>query len=222
MEPISYAYEGNFYLRRFDWAMKRIKVPLAKMPMLAQEGELWVASLLAEVRLEFSNLIVMMPYIGKKNIWKRKLILATVCLSFYNVLKDRGWSTEKIGGLIHTIAELFCKSLPAWLRKTAGRMRFSSARLRKLLEGAVYSQLRRYDEDWVFKVVPGNSRFDFGVDIYRCAIHTFYRSQGAEDLVPYICRLDHLLGNSFGYKIKRKNEIHQGAHYCDCRFTSIG
>ncbi len=218
VHTLTYTREGSRYLKMYDWVTRRIKGPLAKSPLIVEKGQQWLSELLEDVREEFVWLIFEIPFIGKKNIWKSNLVVATATLALYNVLKEQGWVVEEIGQFIHQIAETFSNTFPAWLRRMAGRRVFRPAMLRKLIDGAVQSQLRQYDGDWVYKVVPGEKDFAYGVDIYHCAILKFYRSHDALELTPFLCSLDHYMAQAMGYQFKRIGELANGASCCDCRY----
>ncbi|MHB8088701.1 MAG: L-2-amino-thiazoline-4-carboxylic acid hydrolase, partial [Anaerolineaceae bacterium] len=196
----------------------RIMQPLVRHPLVIDKGEKWLPQLLEEVREEFIWLILEIPFSGYKNIWKMNLVAATAFLAFYNVLKDKGWMAEEIGQIIQLIVETFCNAFPSWMRRLAGRRQFSLGMMRKLLNGAVQSQLRQYDGDWVYKVIPGDNDFDYGVDIYHCAIVKFFQTHDAQELTPFLCSIDHFMAQAMGYQFKRNGELANGASCCDCRY----
>ena len=85
--------------------------------------------------------------------------------------------------------------------------------------GAEQSQLRRYPMDWVFTWVPGDGKtFDYGFDIRECAVVKFYHQQGADELTPQLCNLDHFLAFAMGYQFRRGGVLATGSPCCDCRY----
>jgi len=73
----------------------------------------------------------------------------------------------------------------------------------------------------VFSYVEGDGNsFDAGVDIAECAILKFYYTQGAEALIPYLCKLDHALGKLPGVVFSRTGTLADGSPVCDCRWKN--
>ena len=60
--------------------------------------------------------------------------------------------------------------------------------------------------------------FDMGVDVTECAIIKFFRSQGAEELVPHMCQLDNTISKYLNLGFTRQRTLAEGATICDCRW----
>lgn len=100
------------------------------------------------------------------------------------------------------------------------RLMLSKRRIRKKCQD---SQLRRYPEDWVCEFVEGDGKdFDLGMDMTECGIYKFYKMQGAEQYVPYLCLGDYPQFRAFGIGMKRTQTLGNGAPKCDFRFKKRG
>jgi hypothetical protein len=92
--------------------------------------------------------------------------------------------------------------------------------MRRLEKAARRSQARRYPGDWVFEVVHGDGEsFDFGVDMTECGIVKFFHSQGADEVVPYLCELDYIGAETMGVGLQRTKTLAWGCDRCDFRMT---
>jgi hypothetical protein len=73
--------------------------------------------------------------------------------------------------------------------------------------------------DWVYSVVEGEGRaFDWGIDQVECGILKFYAAQDAEDLTRYVCALDFIASDYFGWGLVRTSTLAEGGQRCDFRF----
>jgi hypothetical protein len=72
---------------------------------------------------------------------------------------------------------------------------------------------------WVWSFVEGDgAEFDFGTDITECAIKKFLCAQGADELTPYLCRIDFAVSRAFGMGLSRTMTIAEGGEKCDFRY----
>jgi hypothetical protein len=84
---------------------------------------------------------------------------------------------------------------------------------------ATESQKRLYPDDWVWRFVEGNGReFDYGIDVTECGAFKFFHTQGADELLPYMCRLDFAISEAMGMGLARTMTLAEGGEKCDYRF----
>ena len=140
-------------------------------------------------------------------------------LAISKILKKDGYSLLDTVEFIQKAVDTYLKRYPVLLRKAFALYHFSPYHINRLRTAATRSQLRRYPGDWVFTFVQGDGKgFNFGVDIHECAIMKFYRAQRVEELTPYLCQLDHLLGERMNLGFDRQGTLANGATVCDCRW----
>jgi hypothetical protein len=73
--------------------------------------------------------------------------------------------------------------------------------------------------DWVYSVAEGDGQaFDWGIDQVECGILKFYAAQDAEDLTRYVCALDFIASDYFGWGLVRTSTLAEGGQRCDFRF----
>lgn len=171
------------------------------------------------MRAEFARLIPQIPYIGEDNVWKVNIVAVTMYLALYRALKQRGWTVDAAGQFLHQAHEAFGNSFPRWLRHLVGWAQFTPWFVRRMKAGAERSGLRRYPMDWVFDWVPGDGKtFDYGFDIRECAVFKYYQQKGADELIPYLCIMDHFLADTMGYQFRRDGMLAIGSPCCDCHY----
>ena len=66
------------------------------------------------------------------------------------------------------------------------------------------------------------AHFDFGIDYVECAVWSFLQAQGAPELAPYICALDQIYSEAFGWGLARTTTLAEGGGRCDFRFRRGG
>ena len=95
--------------------------------------------------------------------------------------------------------------------------------MRRRRERAERSQERRYAWDWVYAFVEGDGEeFDYGYDFEECATEKFYRTQGAEEFLPFYCFLDFPKCEQGGLGLRRTMTLAEGGEKCDFRFEEGG
>jgi hypothetical protein len=139
-------------------------------------------------------------------------------LAVYQVLKAEGQSVEQVGKVIYDTFTAMADH-PQWLIHLVGRFKYNQAYVGRLREAVAKTQERRYPGDWVATFVEGDgATFDYGIDITQCGICTFYDSQGAGELAPYLCLSDHVVSEAFERGLVRYKTLAEGASVCDFRF----
>ena len=72
---------------------------------------------------------------------------------------------------------------------------------------------------WVFSYVEGDGEeFDYGMDFHQCGVLLYFKSQGAEELAPYICLADWIESKLAGTGLMRTKTLAMGDGVCDFRF----
>ena len=77
---------------------------------------------------------------------------------------------------------------------------------------------KKYENDWVVDIVPGNGQYLFGFDYWECGVCKLCRDEGCPELAKYLCRLDYMLISLVGLKLERTGTLADGAPKCDFRF----
>lgn len=199
-------------LRDFDKYMKKFM----RKVLLSYFDEDDVNNIIEKTRKEYESLIPKLPYIGKRNPFMVNLVQSAWCLALYRVLKTYGKTMEEVGKILYEATEEKFSSYPGWLLKFAGAWMFAENRVKKLAERA---QKREYPGDWVWSYVEGDGvEFDFGVDFIECGVCKFFKKQGAEEFVPYLCLLDFPGSKASGSGLARTMTIAEGGEKCDFRF----
>lgn len=203
-------------MRGFDWTAARIR-PIA----VRRYSERLTDVLAVEARQEFEALIPQLPYIGGgQNPHTALIVGAAMFLALYRPLKARGRPVEEIGALASEAVEAVYGLFPRFLFRLYGRQTFSQHTLHRAHERALESRQRRYPGDWVYAVVEGDgSAFDWGLDYLECGICKLYHAQGAGEFVPYLCQLDFIASDWFGWGLARTMTLAEGNEKCDFRFT---
>jgi hypothetical protein len=174
---------------------------------------------IADTRQEFLALIPKIPYLGEKHVWQYNLDASAMSLALYRTLKKREFTLNEVAHMTCRIFDAYLNSFPGLLRQAYSWYYFSPLYQNHLRHSAAASQLRKYPEDWVFTYVKGDGfTFDTGVDITECAILKFSAAQGAEEIVPHLCKLDHAMGKYLGLGLTRQGTLVEGATVCDCRW----
>lgn len=183
--------------------------------LIAKFGDDFSQEVIANARLRLSALIPGLPYIGgDENPMTRHLITSTTSLSLYLAMKAGDKTAEEVGEVI----------LLSVRESVAQKQNLLSAEdLHKLRVHARLSQERRYQEDWLWEFVEGDGiEFDFGYDFYECGTQKLFHRFGADEFLPYHCRLDFITFRSADWTFNRTMTIAAGDEKCDFRFKHGG
>lgn len=197
---------------------------LLRPELIARYGEQAATQIHQDTLAEYERLIPQLPYVGgQANPLTSNLVEAGCALALYRVLRAHGGTVEEAGELSHLAVERRLRRIPAPLRRFIGRLKFARWRVRRMKRRARLSQQRRYPGDWVWEVIEGDGRtFDVGIDYTECGIDKFMRSQGAEELTPYLCNTDYVLFGAIGMELVRARTLAWGCDRCDFRIKLRG
>ena len=81
------------------------------------------------------------------------------------------------------------------------------------------SHKRKYENDWVVDILPGNDEYDRGYDYHECGICKLCQDEGCPELAAYLCRMDYVLADIMHMELVRTGTIAEGASYCDFRYS---
>ena len=81
------------------------------------------------------------------------------------------------------------------------------------------SHKRKYENDWVVDILPGNDEYDLGYDYHECGICKLCQDEGCPALAAYLCRMDYVLADIMNMKLVRTGTIAEGASCCDFRYS---
>ncbi|MBN2115763.1 MAG: L-2-amino-thiazoline-4-carboxylic acid hydrolase [Anaerolineales bacterium] len=173
---------------------------------------------------EYERLIPQFPYVGgKENPLTTNLVEAGYGLALYRALLKHGGTLEQAGELICRAVERRVDRIPGLVRYWICRMYFSRRRFHAMLQRAQASQQRHYAGNWVWEVIEGDGQsFDLGMDYTECGIDKFMRSQGAQELTPYLCNTDYVLFRGLGMELVRTKTLAWGCDCCDFRIKRHG
>lgn len=214
-----YASRKSNLLNDFDNLAKSVRKVL-----VARYGGALADAMIKETRSEYEVIIPQIPYIGGKQPFTQFVIATAEFLAMYRVMKGQGKTVEETGDLIYEMCEAVIKSYPSFVLRLTGSLSiFSRRTIDALRKGAEESQKREYPGDFVFTFVEGdNVKFDYGIDYMECGPCKFLNKQGAPELAPYICSIDALYSEAFGWGLVRTTTIAEGFDKCDFRFKRGG
>ena len=183
-------------------------------------GQAFADILVRESLPEFEALIPELPYIGgKQNPLTGNLVSSAGALAVYRAMQRHGKPIEETGELLYRLMETWIRRYPHFVRRLMGRYYLSRLSQRQSKRQSALSQQRRYPADWVRVHVDGDGQaFEWGVDYLECGIVKFLRSQGAEELAPYLCLTDYALFGALGIELTRTQTLANGDKRCDFRF----
>lgn len=209
--------EKNYYLKKkrilmrtFDAALNIVKNVLVKY-----FGESRFIEIATITQKDFESLLPQIPYVGgNQNHLTEELTNSAILLPLLRFFEGEGLEFYEIGKMVYELFEAFYKVIPP------KNDIFTEEFLNNQKENAEKSKLRKYPGDWVFDFIESDGEtFAFGIDYFECGVYKFYKSQGLEDFMPFICISDFAKAQAYGYVLKRTQTIGNGAPICDFRYS---
>lgn len=212
----------KYYINHREEIIKDVNKTLVFVEKVNVEtyGETDAKAMSAETLERFDGLLTALPYIGgETNELTTNLYQSAMALAFYRSMQNRARTVEETGRVFYLALQQQSASNP--MLKMAGRLSSSGMALDKFRSEAKVSQKRTYPADWVFEFVEGDGQsFDYGIDYLECGICKYYRAQGADELVPYMCLLDFPISNVMGSGLVRTSTLGHGGKRCDFRYKN--
>jgi hypothetical protein len=213
-----YIFRKDSMLKEFDHVVGRVKKVIVR-----RYGQKFAGQIIKETRAQYEALIPKIPYIGKKNPLEFNLVASAWYLALYRVLKARDRPLDEIGQLSYEMYDAWFDMFPGFILRLMGLWRYTGIYMNRLEAAAAKSQKRAYPGDFVYTVIKGDGKdFDWGVDYLECAICKFYKEQGAEEFLPYLCPLDAVISERTGLGLTRKKTLAEGFDRCEFRFKKGG
>lgn len=175
-------------------------------------------------REEYRRLIPQLPYIGGEEVsGTMNLIGGAQLLAIIRSLEAYGMNERQIGEIIYKTLDGFYNSIPKPIGILMGKIMLSKHSIKKRIKAMAETQKRKYSEGFVNIPIPGtDGNFYFGQDVLECAICKFYKKQGAEKYVPYICLGDYPMFQRMGVMFYRTKTLGNGDDVCDFRVVKKG
>lgn len=202
------------YLRLFDHISHTTRTVF-----IPTFGEKKTDELILRTRSAFKDTFPLLPDIGEKKMFNDFILFTGMSFAMYRVLKEEGMKVEEIGDRIWEIGNTYIHKVPRLITRLVGGINFSTRYIEKLKKRAAESRNRKYPDDYVYEYIQGDGvSFDYGVDYWECASEKFLKKQGGIELAPYLCPMDILYSEMFGWGLKRARTLAEGYDRCDFRF----
>jgi hypothetical protein len=217
---------NDYYVRRKARLMRRYDLGMwmARGRLNSLFDEFGVDDWGERGREKVEALIPQLPYIGgADNRFTAYLIQPSMLIPLVRMLRDAGAPTRRVGQMIYQAAATGYHAIPAPIRWLMGRRYFHPETIARWREDAKKTQMRRYRGDWVCQFVEGDGEtFQYGLDMIECGLLKFWRSEGLDEYVPYLCLADWALWKSVGVEATRTQTLANGAPRCDYRYVRLG
>jgi len=173
-----------------------------------------VDAILDDARARFLRLAPEMPYADRRDhiMWEPTLMVHE-WLAVHLACRERGIDAHALG------AALLQTGIPPGSGSDVEVTAEFSARA---LRDAAASLESAAENEFVFEILPGDERTDYGIDITRCAVCHAFAKHDATAFTPYMCATDDLVSDRLGQGLRRTGTIGLGAHRCDFRYKAGG
>ncbi len=210
----------NFYLANKTKIMKEIDdmCGYTRKVSSTMYGKEMADTLVLGTTQKFEDLLPDLPFIGGyTNNLTTNLYMGAAGLALYKTMLEQGKTLEETGEVLYRATEMQYGANPLGGMMTS--MSVSDTTKTIISKEAERSQERMYTGDWVFNFIDGNGAdFDYGIDYTECGICKFYQSQGAAELIPYMCMLDFPISKAANSGLVRTTTLGRGGPRCDFRY----
>ncbi|EYE87401.1 hypothetical protein Q428_13505 [Fervidicella metallireducens AeB] len=176
-------------LNIYDRISKRIEGKLCE-----RYSREFIKDLLSETRKEFEMVIPTMPYIGDDDVIKNNLIISAIYISAYRTLKKQGYRVEEASRIMFEATKIYIESYPKIIKRVAGKLVLSQLQMADMKRSFKKTAAKKISRLWSGEFdVKSESNHDFVKDTKECVILKFCTEECADELKPYICKLNKLL-----------------------------
>lgn len=166
------------------------------------------------------TLLPRMPELGR-SILAPNLDICMIFCAWFMALKEQGLSSDEAVRRIWDFNHAYLESWPAWVMKLGGLIwTLNQLRLGPLADEQARSG-RTHPDDWAVRF-QRQGFLAWRFDITGCGILKFARTNGLEEILPGLCRLDYLHYHYFGVAFRRRGTLADGCDRCDCRYHYPG
>lgn len=211
----------NYYLEKKNKLTRRYRFGgrVQRKVLLTHFESTKVDEWMMEAGEEFEKLLPRMPDIGGEGNIMLKFLLYTSCvLPIAKILKREGVCTMEIGQVLFEMSEAAYEMIPKFLRGKLRRDYTSPRTMEQWRRRALESQRRKYPGDWVVNFIEGDEQHLFRLEVTECALVKFWREQGLEELVPYLCLADWAYWRIMGINARRTTTLADGGPVCDYNY----
>ena len=170
----------------------------------------------SQIKKSYKEIVLRAKDIGKSN-----NLLSSYALAAYFIAMNRedGLSAEENYKILDNGLRN-SKLLKAFMGDSKGYFSEKHMEFRRKWSKLTNSEENRkkYPNDWVVDVVEGNGDFVFGFDYRECGVCKLCRDENCFELAKYLCKLDFMLVEIIGIKLKRTGTLADGCDKCDFRF----
>jgi hypothetical protein len=168
----------------------------------------------------FDSFLPTLPYSGEEDLHDaRDMVFAAWCLAFYRTMLEAGHAVEEAGRVLYDATVNKMSTYPNFLLVLVGKLIFTP--VFKWISKRQQEATHRKECTYCFRsdYIEGDGQdFDFGKDFTRCGISRWFREQGAEEFLPYMCCLDYPLAQPLGIGFHRTTTLGIGGDKCDFRY----
>lgn len=185
----SFFESKNKLLNSYDRISKRIEGKLCEI--YSRE---FVNNLLSETRKEFEMIIPTMPYVGENDVIKNNLIISAIYISAYRTLKKQGYRVEEASRIMFEATKIYIESYPKIIKKVAGKLVLSKLQMSDLKRNLKKTAAKKISRLWSSEFdIKSEKNHNYVKDIKECVILKFCTEECADELIPYVCKLNKLL-----------------------------
>ena len=216
--------EGNGYnkkqiIRMYKftfWIQKRVLKKILQKDYDRKKVNSWIDKSVKDLE----ELIPKMPYIGgNENTFTKFLVSPSILLPMSKIMREEEIPKRKIGQFIYEMAKKGYHMVPKFIRKRNAKNTFKEETKQNWREEAKKTQKKQYPEDWVSTYVEGDGdNYQYGLDMTECGLLKFWKSQGMEEFVPYLCLCDWAFWKATGIEVQRTETLANGGKKCDYRY----
>jgi hypothetical protein len=180
--------------------------------------------LLKMVKQEEKEVVQKIPYIGgKENTFSKFLVFSSAVMPNAKVLEKEKISTREAGQILFEITERTYSLQPKFLLRKEAKETFKPETIQNWRETCKKSKKKEFKMDWVCDFVEGtdDDSFVYGLTMKECGILKFWKQEGLEKYVPYLCLTDWASWKRTGIIVERTKTLANGAECCDYRYIRI-
>ena len=167
---------------------------------------------LCKIEEEYKKIMIRAKDIGKNNMLLSSYSLAAFFIAMNRTTKlnpEENYNILKKGLEKSKLLKVFLGNEKSY---------FSKKKMEKRRKWSKQTYERKYENDWIVDVIEKTDDFEFGLDYKECGVCKLCQDEKCFELAKYLCKLDFVLVEIIGIRLKRTKTLAEGFEKCDFRF----
>lgn len=167
-----------------------------------------------KAKIYYNNIFQNAPMIGNRNPKLVDILFTAFVTAIYKA-SDKKISITQMDSIMTKGLE----SVYVFRKSVEKKNHFSKSWQDKHHSQALFTQQKKYTDDFICEFIYGKTLDEYGINYYECAIYKLLNREGCSELTPLFCKFDYVMAKHMNATLKRTKTLVTGGDCCDFWYT---